>query len=218
MVSEQTTEGLAALIEKGKAVLRTRKPNPPNVISPYTYVDGRFFSEWRSQTLARLTQIFGARHTYPASFGSLGDRATVAHVYRGLGVLQAALEDVEKGHLETLQEMAAAEVLSDFLDQADHLCQQGYSAPAATLAGAVLENGLRSLAARKGITVKAKDDLSSLNNKIGDKGVYNRLRQKQVAFWIGVRNAAAHGAFDDFTDNDVVDLIKGVRNLLSTVT
>ena len=38
MVSEQTKEGLAALIEKGKAVLRTRKPNPANVISPYIYM------------------------------------------------------------------------------------------------------------------------------------------------------------------------------------
>ncbi len=81
----------------------------------YIYVDGRLFSEWRSQTLARLTQIFGGRHTYTASFGSLGDRATVDNVYRGLGVLQAALEDVEKGHLDTLQEMAAAEVFPTFL-------------------------------------------------------------------------------------------------------
>ena len=47
--------------------------------------------------------------------------------------------------------------------------------------------------------------------------VYNRLRQKQIAVWIDVRNAADHGNFDDFTNSDVVDLIKGVRHLLSTV-
>ena len=172
----------------------------------------------RSQALALLTQIFDSGHTYTEAFVSqVGDGAYTSSVKRGLGVLGAVLEDVERGYLETVRELAVAEVFSDFLEQADHLFRNGYSAPAVSLVGAVLENGLRALASRRGIVVKARDDLSSLNNKIGDKGVYNRLRQKQIAVWIDVRNAADHGNFNDFTNSDVVDLIKGVRHLLSTV-
>ena len=78
-----------------------------------------------------------------------------------------------------------------------------------------MENGLRALAERNDITVKPRDDLSALNNKLGDKGVYNRLRYQQVSFWTKVRNAADHGNFDDLRENDVADLIKGVRNFLA---
>ena len=217
MMVDLIRKRLVAMIEKGEAVLRTHKPNPPGVIGFPTLGD-RPYTEWKSQALALLTQVFDSGHTYIVSFESLvDDGARIGYVERGLGVLQAALEDVERGYLETVRELAAAEVFSDLLDQADHLLQNGYSAAAASLAGAVLENGLRSLATRKDITVKARDNLPSLNNKIGDKGVYSRLRQKQVSVWINVRNAADHGRFADFTDSDVADLIKGVRNLLSSV-
>lgn len=133
----------------------------------------------------------------------------------GQGTLRAALEDVEQGHLATLQDMATAEVFTDFLEQADHLLGHGYSAPAASLAGAVLENGLRSLAERNQMRVKARDNLSTLNQKLADKGAYNRLRQKQIEAWIEVRNNADHGRFEEFGDGDVDDLIKSVRGFLA---
>ena len=133
----------------------------------------------------------------------------------GLGILQAALEDVEQGHLETLQQMAVAEVFSDLLDQADHLLQHDYVAPAASLAGAVLENGLRSLAERHDIPVKPRDNLSALNSKLADKKVYTPLRRKQVSTWTEVRDTADHGHFDELTEADVADLIRGVQNFLA---
>ena len=111
--------------------------------------------------------------------------------------------------------MAAAEVFSDFLEQAEHLLEHGYSAPAASLSGAVLENGMRSLAERNGIPVKPRDDLSALNSKLAANNVYSRLRQKQVAVWIDVRNSADHGRFDEFGETDVADLAKGVRSFLT---
>ncbi|MCY4620886.1 MAG: hypothetical protein OXD34_03470 [bacterium] len=204
---------LAALIEKGEAVLRTYKPR-----GAFDFVDERRYAEWKSQSMVLLAQVFDTGHTYSESFGSqVDDGARARFVKRGLGILQAALDDMNHGYLQTVRELASAEVFSDLLEQADHLLENGYSAPAASLAGAVLENGLRSLATRKGIAVKARDNLQSLNNKIADKGVYDRLRQKQVSFWIGVRNAADHGNFDELTDTDVADLIKGVGSLLGSV-
>lgn len=217
-LDERIQKRLASLIDKGEHVLKTKKPPPRGVIS-FSTVDTRRYAEWRSQALAMLTQVFGSAHTYTASFEAEVERhPRPDYTETGLGILRAALDDVEHGDLETLQEMASAEVFSDFLDQADHLLENGYSAPAASLAGAVLENGLRALAKRKGVPVKARDNLQSLNNKIAEKGVYNRLRQKQVSSWTEVRNTAVHGRFDGFDDNDVASLIKGVRSLLSSVT
>lgn len=180
-------------------------------------VDADRYAEWRSQALVCVEQVFGRTHTYRESFESEADRGDSASssVKKGLGILRAALEDLEHGYLGTIQEMAAADVFSDFIDQADHLLENGYHAPAASLAGAVLENGLRSLAERNKVAVKARDDLSSLNNKLSQRSVYNRLRQRQVEAWAAVRNAADHGRFEDFTEDDAANLVKGVQSFLA---
>ena len=174
------------------------------------------------------TRSGAARHSYASrrcsetptpytdSFASATEKGGFTGSARaGLGVLHAASEDIEHGHLETIQQLAAAEVFSDFIDQADHLLQSGYHVPAASLAGAVLENGLRSLAARNDVAVKERDDLSALNNKLGSKGVYNALRRKQVALWADVRNAADHWRFEEVTDDNATNLVKGVQTFLA---
>ena len=211
-LDEQVGGRIAALMEKGAAVLTTHKP----ALAGHPSLDLQQYAEWRSQALVCLTQVFGPSHPYTDSFAAKTDRSGLTgSAQAGLGILHAASEDIEHGHLETIQQLATAEVFSDFIDQADHLLENGYVMPAASLAGAVLENGLRSLAERNDIDVKARDDLSALNNKLGANGVYNRLRQKQVGYWADVRNAADHGNFNDVTESDVADLVKGARTLLA---
>lgn len=215
-LDEQVEVRLTALITKGEAVLNTHKELPSNFIGSFPTLDRGLYSEWRSQSLVGLGQVFGGAHTYTSNFESLTEEhAYTGSTKAGLGILRAALEDVKQGHLTALQHLAAAEVFTDLLGQADHLLEHGYSLPAASLAGAVLENGLRSLAERNEIPIKPRDDLSALNGKLAAKAVYNRLRQKQMAVWIDVRNAADHGRFDDFGEADVAELIKGVRGFLA---
>ena len=215
-LDERVRERLAALIEKGEAVRATSRPAPRNYPMHPHLVDGPQYSEWRTQALACLTDVFRPDHTYTASFqsGVKEDRYT-PFVDTGLGILRAALDDVEHGYVESLREMAVAEVFTDFLDQAEHLLKNGYSMPAASLAGAVLENGLRSLAERNDITVKARDNLSALNSKLADKEVYPPLRRKQVSTWTEVRDTADHGHFGELKETDVADLIRGVGNFLA---
>ena len=214
-LDERVRERLAALIEKGEGVLETQQPGGGLGSPPI--VDRQRYMKWRSQAHACLDEVFGPDHNYTKDFQSaVRDRQYSGCVQDGLGILSGALEDVEQGHLESLQNLVVAEVFSDFLEQAQHLLENGYKNPAASLVGAVLENGLRSLAERNGIPVKEKDNLSALNNKIAAKDIYNRLRQRQVETWIEVRNAADHGRFDDFEDVHVGEIIKGVRDFLAT--
>lgn len=206
---------LNALLKKGEEVLATHEPNPPGIIG-FSTLDSGPYAEWRNQALVCITDIFGSGHIYTENFESKTARSGYqTSVEAGLGILRAVLEDIENGYLSTLKELAAAEVSSDFLDQANYLLKNGYFIPAASLAGAVLENGLRSLAERKNITVKTKDSLSALNSRLADKNVYSRLRQKQIGVWIDVRNAADHGEFKKVTENDVAELVRGVQNFLA---
>ena len=204
-VDEAIRDRLSSLVAKGEAL---------QAESSFQYVEK--YAEWRSQGLVLLGQVFGEDHAYTQSFASLTeDRRRKTSVSSGQGTLRAALDDVQQGHLATLQGMATAEVFTDFLEQADHLLEHGFSAPAASLAGAVLENGLRSLAERNQVPVRARDNLSTLNQKLADKSAYNRLRQKQIEAWIELRNNADHGHFEELGDGDVDDLIKSVRGFLA---
>ena len=215
-LDERVRRRLAALIEKGEAVRATSRPPPEGFLLFPDSVARPRYAEWRTQALLCFSQTFGTDHTYTKSFQSgVEQQPHTSFVDTGLGILRAALEDVEQGYLDTLQQMAAAEVFSDFLDQAEHLLEHGYVAPAASLAGAVLENGLRSLAERHDVPVKPRDNLPALNSKLANKEVYNRLRQKQVSVWTEVRDNADHGHFDKLTETDVLELFRGVRKFLA---
>ncbi|MYE31748.1 MAG: hypothetical protein F4X80_03615 [Chloroflexi bacterium] len=214
-LDEQVINRIAALIEKGDGVLATHRPNPANVIG-FPTLETQPYAEWRTQALVCLAQVFGNDHPYAEGFASrTEDSGFTGSAQAGLGILRAAREDVELGYLQTVEQLATAEVFSDFLDQAHYLLQNGYHIPAASLAGAVLENGLRSLAERNDIAVKPRDDLSALNNKLAAKNVYNQLRRKQVGYWADVRNHADHGRFDAFTESDATDLVSGTRTFLA---
>ena len=97
---------------------------------------------------------------------------------------------------------------------ADHLLECGYKDPAASLCGAVLEDGLRQIASNAGVNLKSKENLSSLNHRCADAGIYNRLTQKKIQVWGDVRNNADHGKFNEYTEQDVQEMLKGVRQFL----
>lgn len=58
------------------------------------------------------------------------------------------------------------------------------------------------------------DDISSLNAKLADKGVYNRLVQKKIQVWADVRNNADYGEFAEYVAADVKDMLSGVEQFL----
>ena len=97
---------------------------------------------------------------------------------------------------------------------AEYLLEEGYKDPAASLIGAVLENGLRKICTNRGITVKSTEKISTLNQKLANGNVYNRLTQRKLEVWNTVRNNADHGYFAQYTAQDVKDMHKGVREFL----
>lgn len=150
--------------------------------------------------------------------GTLYDRsqkAAPSHVKTGQGILRAVREDVEGGYLTDIRTLISAEVFTDFLEMAEHLHDNGYKDPAASLTGAVLEDGLRKIADANIVKLKAREDLSSLNSKLVSADVYNNLMRKKIQVWIDVRNNADHGHFGEYDTNDVTDMISGVERFLA---
>ncbi len=182
---------LDELITKADQVLATHKPNPPNVIG-FATLDSAAFTGWQTQSLAFLRNLLSDDHVYVKRFRINVDQGFRGSVEAGKGILAAVREDVALGYLSRVKALVAVEVFSDLIEMGEHLLDAGYKDPAASLAGAVLENGLRQIATEHGIKLKAKEDLNSLNSKCGQAGVYNGLTQKKMQVWTDVRNHGAH--------------------------
>lgn len=213
--SEQVLERIDRLIAKGLRTLATHTPNSPNVIG-FATLDTNAFAEWRSQGIHMLQSVVGSMSIYRTDFEEQVKQGYGSSVQAGIGILKALREDVENGHLAGLVNLVRAEVFSDFLEMASHLLAAGYKDPAASLTGAVLENGLRKIASSHGIPVAAKDDLSALSQKLAQGSVYSQLVRQQIQVWTTVRNKADHGQFDEYTMDDVKAMIAGVTGFLSS--
>jgi len=204
---------LDSLINKADSVLKTHKPNPPNVIG-FPTLDSESFTEWRTQSLTYLINLLGDEHTYVKSFRDGIKEGYTGTVKSGKGILKAVRDDIEGGYLTRIETLVSADIFNDFLEMAEYLLKQGYKDPSASLIGAVLEDGLRRICSLHNIKLSSKEDISSLNKKLSDSNIYNRLTQKKLQVWNDVRNNADHGNFEEYNIDDVNDMLKGVREFL----
>lgn len=206
------------LVVLADEVIKSHNPGPSNYIGP-GWVNAESFGEWRSRALTFLRDTFGDGHTYTSEFAEVAanERGT-SPTKKGKGVLCAALADLKGGYLQGLRRLVVAEVFADFLGMAEHLHAQGYHHAAVSVAGAVLEDGLRRVAAAHQIAVKARDDLTSLNSRLAEKVIYDRLTQKEVGVWIDLRNAADHGDWDKVTAERAGELLRGIGRFLERYT
>lgn len=130
------------------------------------------------------------------------------------GILQALRADIEAGYVRTLEELVHADVFSNFLDMAGELQRSGYKDAAAVIAGSVLEEHLRQLAEKNGVTTSkangAPVKADTLNAELAKNGTYNALVHKQVGAWLALRNKAAHGYYSEYDQAQVAALIRDV--------
>ncbi len=195
----------------GEKVLGTLRPRESYV---GLWADEGIFRQWRTSCLAFLNAL-PSEYIYRGEFENCCTREYEDDVKQGVAVLRSAKEDIEGGYLQKVETLVSASIFSDFLEMADHLLDNGYKDPAASLIGAVLEDGLRRICVNNGITLKTKEDINSLNQKLAQNHVYNPLQQKQIQVWNDIRNNADHCHFDQYKSDDVTDMLKRVRSFLA---
>lgn len=126
-------------------------------------------------------------------------------------VFLAAKEDFEGGYLRSTRTLVQAEVFDSELEQARALFDGGYTTAAAVVAGVVLETTLRELCDRNGLPHGKMD---KMNADLAKAGVYNSLVQKRNTALAGLRNSAAHGKPEEFSQADVDSMIKDVERFV----
>ena len=214
-VTSKLIERVGQLLEKGQKVAATKRSNSSeHVIAPST-VNSPLFHEWKNHSQNVISMVCGEDSPYYKNFVEGVKTAHPSDVDHGIGILTALKEDLELGYLTRVKDLVSAEIFTDFIEMAQHLLNNSYKDPAASLVGAVLENGLRQIAQKHAVEVKSGDDIGSLNTKLADKEVYSRLIQKQIQAWKAIRDSADHGKFSDYKSDDVKAMLEGVQRFLA---
>lgn len=218
-IDEKIIGRFEQLIETGKQVLQTRYDRSSGGVV-YLGDDGvnrELSSEWGISCLNLLGRVFGSNGDHYTKFNSLFPKFhDYSPVLSAQGILKGAKADYENGYLFDTRSLIQAEVFDHFLDQAKHLFDNGYHEPAAVIAGSVLEDGLRKLCARNGISLPSKPKIDSMNSELAKAGIYNILTQKKITALADLRNKAAHGKWNEFTAEDVGQMMSQTRIFMET--
>lgn len=166
-----------------------------------------------TRSIAAIRRISGDNSTYSSTLkGSLS-----THPSSVMGVVQALRDDLDAGYVQSLVEIAHADVFSDFLDMATHLLEKGYKDAAAVIIGSTLESHLKKLASKSGVALDINGravKAESLNQELARTAVYGVLEQKSVTAWLDLRNKAAHGEYDKYDTAQVKLLLASVQDFM----
>ena len=91
--------------------------------------------------------------------------------------------------------------------------------------GSVLEEHLRQLCRKENIdTDEEKDErlipkkADRLNADLAKENSYSKLDQKQITAWLDLRNKAAHGKYDEYSNEQVKHFLSGVIEFMTRVS
>jgi len=93
------TERLKQLVQKGKEVLQTHRPNPPNVIGFPTLNSGKF-TAWQTQVLNYLQSVLPSDNPYIKTFQKNVTKGYYSSVEQGIGILNSIIEDTELNYID----------------------------------------------------------------------------------------------------------------------
>lgn len=212
-IEEKILERFNLLIDFGRKVISTKTYNEFGDDN----VNQELAIQWLSSTENLIERVFGSNSVHLKKI----ENTVGTHTYltydpsvRVLGILKSAKDDYEYSMMLELKTVIEAEIFDDFLEQAEHLLDNGYFQPAAVIAGCVLEDALRKLCVRSEIEMADRPKLDKMNADLSKSGAYNKLTQKQITAWADLRNKAAHGHWNDFSQDDVRMFIQGLRSFM----
>ncbi len=177
------------------------------------------FIEWQMKSKNILNITCGEESHYLSQFktnlkAGMGD-TNISILNRLIPILRAAEDDLKNGFLITIKQLVQADVFDSELEQAKSLLQNGYKNAAAVIAGTVLETAIKEICLNNGIELDRKK-LTHLNDELAKAGIYNKLQQKQITALADIRNNAAHGDYDQFTQEHVERMIEDIEKFLLT--
>jgi hypothetical protein len=191
-------------------------------------VDSDIFDEWKTNVISILGNIITTQSIHYNRIEKIikgnnryGDFTFIKSTLKGIK------SDFEQDFLEPLSQQIESSISCNYLDMAEELMAEKKEEstsyiPAAVLAGAVLENNLRSLCEKQNPPLETKKTngknktMSPLIDELKKANIINEIKAKQLRSWADIRNAAAHGHHDEVDRKDVERMIDGITDFLAS--
>lgn len=239
VIFAKTLARFDSLIAEGRNILASAQDVPASTLrnkvtgvdvpigKAYKRLDAEKFIEWRTKAATLLALVVPKGHVHRQTVEELPKlQDSQENLQEAVSLLRGVKDDFEQGFLDDLATAIEAEIASNYMGQAEHLLAEGQRGkfdhvPAAVLAGAVLENSLRTICGQQQPPITLKNSnggfktLSPLVDDLKKAGVFNEAKAKQLRAWADIRNLAAHGEFTQFTRDDVEAMISGINNFLA---
>lgn len=207
------------LLIEGTQVLGTRRRGDYS-----EYVDAAAMRGFRSGTLSFIERVYGTKHPHYTEFFGNTEGEGLHHAEQGVAILKAIRSEISGGWLFNLKGLVTAEIFADFIEMASYLLENGYKDAAAVMTGSVLEEHLRQLCRKNSLdTEEEKDEhivpkkADRLNADLAKENIYSKLDQKQITAWLDLRNKAAHGKYEEYSNDQVKQLISGIIEFMTRV-
>ena len=217
MKLQDITKRVDELIDLGQKALHSEQND-----NGYRYLEESIFKEFRTASLSFILNIFGTEHPYYIDFDKDVNDAFRGLTDRGIGILKAIKSEIVGGWLVNFKGLVSAEIFSDFLEMAEYLLSENYKDASAVMIGSVLEEHLRQLCLINGIAVSYEKDgkmvakkADKLNSELASANVYNKLDQKNITTQLDIRNKAAHGLYNEYTEAQVKLMFQSVVDIMS---
>lgn len=202
---EAILQKFSRLLEKAAQCNEERHRSTDGVISPVPYF------EVRTSGLNLLARTAGENSIY------YRELLEMEGINPGIitGILTAAMTDFREGFMADTKLLVSAEVLADFLLQAEVLLENDYKDAAAVIIRAVLEDGLRRVCVSRGIALKPRWGIDDLAKELTKQNVLTAVQSKEIDAKREIGNKAAHGRFGEYTKEDVTAFHEFVQRLLA---
>ena len=182
----------------------------------YTKMDDESALTWKVKVKNLLVATCGKESQHYLEFvesEKIRSRESNSDAFKRMkSVFIASMDDYKGGYLTSIKNLIQADVFDSELEQAEELLSNGYKLASAVIAGVVLETALTDLCNRESIST---GKLDKMNADLTKAGIYNKLQQKRITALADIRNSAAHGKPDEFSESDVTTMIRDIEQFLA---
>lgn len=163
---------------------------------------------------------------FSSSAERLFEKGSRLSAVAAVGGVAAILDDWARSTRESwaqaqpFEVQARIEAATDLMEQVQLLIADRtvHCAAPIVLAGAALEEFLRSRVIAKALPITGKAGINSYADALQADGDLSKQEKKDITAWAGLRNAAAHGEFEELSRERAHIMVDGINLFLQKRT
>lgn len=144
-------------------------------------------------------------------------RSVMSKMEQQISILKS-VKELTENYFYNLEIEIRSDVLDSEIDSAYELFSKKFLRAAGSIAGVVLEKHLSNIASQHGIIITKKDPtISEFNDKFKENGVYDVINWRKIQYLGDIRNLCCHNKKIEPTEEQVKDLLDGVKYVIQNV-